>query len=298
MFERLRYFIFRVLNNMRQTPVLSAATILTVAISLAIVAVFAVLAVNIQRLSEMWSAEVQVVAYLEQAPKADQLEEWRRQLVGLPEVETVDYVSPQQAYEKFRLQLGQEKDLLRGVTEDILPASLEISLSRQARNQGGAEAVARYLRDQFGFEDLHYGQAWLEKFTSFMFLLRLSGLVLGAILLGATLFIVFNTIRLTLFARKDELEIMALVGATPLFIKAPFVIEGAIQGAVGGVLALGGVRVLFELFLRESLQALLLSPGLFHVSFLSPPIQILLVLSGLSLGLVGSLGSLRKFVRV
>ncbi len=91
---------------------------------------------------------------------------------------------------------------------------------------------------------------------------------------------------------------MALVGATPFFIKAPFVIEGALQGVAGGVLALGFVWTLFYLFLHDGLQALLLSPGVFDVHFLSPALQAALVCGGFLLGVIGSLGSLRKFVRV
>lgn len=298
MLERLRYFIRRVVANMRQNPVLTAATILTVTVSLTIVAVFALLAVNIERLGEAWSSEVQVVAYLQEPPASEVIDDWRHRIAERPEVSEVTYISPEKALELFRERLGQEKDLLRGVAPDILPASLEISLVAKSRNQAGVEAVAGFLRNTLELDDLHYGQVWLEKFESFMVLLRLSGIVLGTILLAATLFIIFNTIRLTLFARRDELDIMALVGATPFFIKAPYVLEGAVQGAAGGVLALGVVWALFKLVLHDGMQALLLSPGVFDVVFLSPAIQAMLVFGGFLLGVFGSLGSLRKFVRV
>ncbi|NIQ93890.1 MAG: ABC transporter permease [Desulfuromonadales bacterium] len=298
MFERLRYYIGRVVANMRQTPVLTGATILTITVSLSIVALFTLVAINIERLGEAWSSEVQVVAYLQEPPAKQVLEDWRRRLGELPEVAEVTYVSPERAFELFRDRLGQEKDLLRGVAADVLPASLEIALVETSRNRQGVAAVAGFLRSEIGLEDLHYGQVWLEKFDSFMVLLRLSGMVLGAILLAATLFIIFNTIRLTLYSRRDELDIMALVGATPFFIKAPFVIEGALQGVAGGVLALGFVWTLFYLFLHDGLQALLLSPGVFDVHFLSPALQAALVCGGFLLGVIGSLGSLRKFVRV
>lgn len=283
---------------MRQSPVLTAATILTVTVSLTIVAVFALLAVNIERLGEAWSSEVQVVAYLQDPPASEELDEWREKLLDLPEVTAVAYISPEKALELFRDRLGQEGDMLRGVEPDILPASLEVSLVTESRNPIGVRSVVDFLRDTLGLDDLHYGQAWLEKFESFMVLLRLSGMVLGTILMAATLFIIFNTIRLTLFARRDELDIMALVGATPFFIKAPYVLEGAVQGAAGGLMALGIVWALFRLVLHDGLQALLLSPGAFNVIFLSPAHQAMLVFGGFLLGVFGSLGSLRKFVRV
>jgi len=296
--ERLRYFIRRLVANMRQSPVLTAATILTVTVSLTIVAVFALLAVNIERLGEAWSSEVQVVAYLENPPASQVFAEWREKLQNLPEVMEVSYISPEEAMDLFSDSLGQERDMLRGVEPNILPASLEISLVPESRTPAGVSAVVDFLRNSLGFDDLHYGQAWLEKFESFMILLRLSGMVLGTILMAATLFIIFNTIRLTLFARRDELDIMALVGATPFFIKAPYVLEGAVQGAVGGLMALGIVWALFRLVLHDGLQALLLSPGAFNIIFLSPSHQAVLVFGGFLLGVFGSLGSLRKFVKV
>lgn len=298
MFERLRYFFQRVLSNMRQTPVLTAATTLTVAVALTLVAVFAILAINVQRLGELWGGEVQVVAYLESSPATELLKQWQSEIQALPEVEGVQFISQQTAFERFEDSLGRDKDLLRGVTPEVLPASLEISLASKARNTKGAEAVARFLEGKLGLKDLHYGQAWLEKFESFMVLLRLSGLVLGGILLGATLFIVFNTISLTLYARRDELEIMSLVGGTHFFIKMPFILEGVIQGAIGGGLALVVVYGLFYLFLQDGLQALFLSPGHFNIIFLPALYQGLLVVGGIGLGLLGSLGSLRKFVRI
>jgi cell division transport system permease protein len=146
--------------------------------------------------------------------------------------------------------------------------------------------------------DLRYGQEWLERFESFVSLLRLAGAILGGFLLFAALFIVANTIKLTLYARRDELEIMALVGATPMFIKSPFLLEGALQGALGGGLAVAGAYALFQLFLQQGLNSLLLASGVERVTFLPLSWQLLLIAAGVLLGLAGSLLSLRKLVRI
>ncbi len=298
MFERIRYFLFRALRNMRQAPFLTTATVLTVAVALTIVAVFAILVLNVQRLGSLWSREVQVVAYLDQVPRAEVLQGWKDRLGRLQPVEEVRFVDREEAYARFLDRLGPDDDLLLGVSPNILPASLEIVLKSGHRNRAGAETVVNFLQGDLGLTDLQYGQAWLEKFETFLLLVRLTGLVLGGILLSSALFIVANTIRLTLFARKDELEIMALVGGTPLFIKTPFLIEGALQGALGGVLSLGSLALFFHGFLREGMHSLFLSPGDFEITFLSGGMQLVLLAGGILLGLFASLVSLRKFVRI
>ncbi len=298
MFERLLYFLRRALRNMVQSPFLCTAAIGTVAVSLAIMAFFAIIVLNVQQVTRHWSQEVQVVAYLDQVPKESVLNGWIREIGSLPEVESVSYVSRSEAFEAFRKRLGSDSDLLDGLDADILPASLEIALKEDYRNRRGVATVVGHLRAHQGLSDLRYGQDWLERFESFLDLLRFAGVVLGGFLLFATLFIVSNTIKLTLYARRDELEIMVLVGGTPLFIKIPFFLEGALQGALGGVVALGISYGLFQLFLQQGLSSLLLTSGVSRITFLPMNHQLSLVAAGTALGLVGSLVALRKFVRV
>lgn len=298
MFEQIRYFSRRVLRNIRQTPVLCTAAIGTVAVSLTIVAFFSIVVLNIQKLAAHWSDEIQVVAFLDEEPGAARLAEWRAMIARMPEVEGVVYVTRQEAFRRFGKRLAGDVDLLEGFEADILPASLEIALKDRFRTRHGVEAVVQRLRQNPDFSDFSYGQDWLERFESFLNLLRLAGATLGGFLLFAALFIVSNTIKLTLYARREELEIMALVGGTPFFIKTPFLLEGALQGVLGGLLAVAGAFVLFQGFLRQGLAAFLLFSGGDQILFLSFSQQGLLVLAGLLLGLFGSALSLRKFVRI
>jgi cell division transport system permease protein len=298
MFERLAYFVRRALRNMRQSPLLCAAAVGTVAVALTLLAFFAIIVLNVQQLTRQWSEQVQVVAYIETVPDARRLQSWIDDVRRLPDVSSVTYVSRQQALERFRQRLGADADLLTGVEADILPASLEIALRETSRNRQGVEAVVGQLRRNPAFSDLRYGQEWLERFESFVAMLRLLGGVLGGFLLFAALFIVANTIRLTLYSRRDEIEIMALVGGTPLFIKTPFLLEGAIQGALGGGLALSAAYLLYGMFLRDGLGTLLLTAGGSGIGFLPLTWQLLLLGTGILLGLTGSLLSLRRLVRV
>lgn len=298
MFERPGYFVKRALRNMRQSPVLCAAAVGTVAVALTILAFFAIIVLNVQKLTRNWSEDVQVVAYMNTVPDERVLQQWMADIRSMPEVATVEFVSHDEALKRFQKRLGDDADLLDGVDPDILPAAFEISLREDERNRAGVSAVVSRLRQNSGLSDLRFGQEWLERFEAFVALLRLAGAILGGFLLFAALFIVSNTIRLTLYARRDELEIMALVGATPIFIKSPFLLEGALQGALGGALAVAGSYLLFQLFLQQGLSSLLLASGVDRISFLPLSWQLLLIAAGLLLGFVGSLLSLRKLVRI
>ena len=298
MFEKLRYFILRAVRNMRQWPLLCSASILTMAVALATVATFFLIVVNVEQLANRWTREIQVVAYLQEPPEQQRLPELVNRLKDFQEVETVSYISPADAMKRFEKRLGDEAALLEGVSRDLLPASFELGLKPEFRSQQGINAVIERLENVLDIEDLRYGQAWLERFNRFVGMLRFVGMVLGGFLLLAALFIVSNTIKLTLYARRDELEIMALVGATMRFIKVPFILEGAIQGLLGGLISLVFLALSFTFVISRSLHSFWLTPTDFDLLFLTANQQIVLVLSGVLLGILGSLSSLRRFVRI
>lgn len=298
MLDKIRYFIMRALRNMRQWPLLCAASILTMAVALATVATFFLVVVNTEQLALRWTKEIQVIAYLEKAPNQQSIAGLTTKLQNIPEVESVKYVSPANAMQSFKEHLGEDASLLEGVSKDLLPASFELGLYRNYRNQQGIASVIEQLENHLEVDDLRYGQQWLEKFNKFAQALRFVGIILGGFLLFAALFIVSNTIKLTLYARRDELEIMALVGATMRFIKIPFMLEGAIQGLLGGLLSLAFLALSFVFVLSPSLNSFWLTPTDFDLLFLTLNQQIILALSGVVLGVLGSLSSLRRFVRL
>ena len=297
MLFRSGYFLKRAVLNMRQSPVLSLASIGTVAIALALLAFFAIAVLNVQQLTSSWGEHLTVVAYLEEVPEQKIVNKWIKALEGYPEVSKVAYVTRQAALERFSKRLGEDADLLEGLGPEVLPASLEITLADEWRNQSSLAVVVERLHKDQRFSDLQYGQGWLEKLEAFLLLLRMAGFALGGFLVFAALVIVANTIKLTLYARQDELEAMAMVGGTSLFIKLPYLVEGAVQGFMGGLTALVLSFLVFQVILQKTLGSLLLITGIDKVHFLPPAWQILLVFGGGFIGLMGSLFALRKFVR-
>ncbi len=297
MILRTGYFLKRALRNMRQSPVLSLASVGTVALALALLAFFAIAVLNVQQLTSSWNENLAIVAYLDDVPEEKVVKGWIKDVESYPEVDKVTFVSRKDAFARFAKRLGDDADLIEGLGEDVLPASLEISLADDWHSESALTDVVERLRNDHRFEDLQYGQGWLEKFEAFLLLLRVSGSALGGFLVFAALVIVANTIKLTLYARQDELEAMAMVGGTSLFIKLPYLIEGALQGLLGGVTALLLSFLVFQVILQKSLGSLLLITGIDTIHFLPLVWQVMLVVGGGLIGLLGSLFALRKFVR-
>ena len=294
---RTGYFLKRALRNMQQSPVLSLASVGTVAVALALLAFFTIAVLNVQQLTASWGESLAIVAYLDDVPDDTTVTGWVKEIEGYQEVSSVTFVSRKMAFERFRKRLGEDAELLEGLGAEVLPASLEIVLADNWRNESAINTVVERLRRDQRFDDLQYGQGWLEKLEAFLLLLRVSGAALGGFLVFAALIIVANTIKLTLYARQDELEAMAMVGGTPLFIKLPYLVEGALQGLLGGVTALALSFLVFQVILQKSLGSLLLITGIDTIHFLPGAWQVLLVAGGSLIGLLGSLFALRKFVR-
>ncbi len=295
---KLIYLIRRALRNMFQNPVLCTATIGTVTVSLCILSFFAIIVLNVQEMTRHWSREVQVVAYLDKVPSDANLASLLKSAESIPEVLEVDYITRQQAFDGFKGRLGDDAALLDGLDVDFLPASIRVTLHENFRNRAGVEQVVGQLKKNRGFTDFRYGQDWLDRFESMLNLLRIAGAVLSGFLLFATLFIVANTIKLTVYARREELEVMSLVGGTSMFIKSPFLIEGALQGGGGGCLAIFLSYLLFTLFLASGLENLFLASGAEEIIFLPPFYLVSVLVVGIFIGIFGSLISLRKFVRI
>ena len=294
---RIVYFLKRALRNMWQSPVLSLASIGTVAVALALLAFFTIAVLNVQQLTASWGENLSIVVYLDDVPEEKIVKGWVKDIDSYPEVAEVTFISRDAAFERFRKRLGDDADLVEGLGADVLPASLEITLSDDWRSESALATVVDRLRKDHRFDDLQYGQGWLEKLEAFLLLLRVSGSALGGFLVFAALVIVANTIKLTLYARQDELEAMAMVGGTSLFIKLPYLVEGALQGLLGGFAALALSFLVFQVILQRTLGSLLLITGIDTIHFLPPVWQGMLVLGGSLIGLLGSLFALRKFVR-
>ena len=293
---KLGYFARTALRGLRGSPVTTAVAIVTIGVSLVLVGAFQLLLRNMEELIENFGDDLHVTAYLE-----DTLEPAERaQLVALIRtvegVESVRSVSKAEALERFRASVGQGAALIEGLEENPLPASLEILLLPERRSPTGMRVVTESVAGLPGIADLASGQDWVEGYLRAVAVVRGIGTGLAVILALATLLIVTNTIRLAVFARRDELDILSLVGASRAFMNTPFLIEGAVQGAAGGAIALLLLYAIFRLVLPGVGVGLEVVLGAAPRFFSLVEMSLLVGLGGI-LGLVGSIAAVFGSVR-
>lgn len=293
---RLFYFLERAFINIRQNILVNMLTIGTITLAFLILSLALLIFVNLERVADSWSDRVQVTVYFEGDISSADLSTLKSRILAIEDTAGIDYVSRQEALRRFRDRLKGQESLLEGVSAEILPSSLEIRLKKNSRDSDSVSRYVAQLRRIPMVTEVQYGEEWVKRFSQFMNLVRFAGLLVAGFIVIAVVFIVANTIKLTIYARKDEIELMGLVGATRLFIKIPFLIEGVIQGVVGSVLALiilSGVYLAFLhnadfLFTINTMEAGLLFLPATHLAAL--------VVGGAALGFIGSLASLKRFI--
>ena len=297
-FGRLGYFLSRAVTNIRQNVFVNVVTIGTITLALLIVSLFLLVFVNLQNAAENWSARVQVTVYFDHELNQQEQTGFRARINAIPGTARITYVSRDEALKRFKGRLRGQESLLEGVRSEVLPTSLEIALKQSYRETREVEAYVAGLKRIAGISEVQYGEEWVRRFNTFLNFMRLSGALLGGFLVIAVLFIVSNTIKLTIYARRDELEVMSLVGATRFFIKAPFLIEGVLQGGGGSLLAVGLLLALYEGFLHNAGSFLTFNPTTAGLAFLPLEYVVGIILSGVVLGFIGSLSSLKRFIHI
>ena len=285
------YFISEALQNVRSNLATSIITIATIAISLAICGLFLGIFVNLSNMLSSISSQIQVVAYLKDSLPQDAIFNISKEIAGMPEVEGSEYIPKEKAFTIFKQELKGQKGILEGLSINPFPASLEIKVKSLFRNSPGVKGLISKLKMMNGIEDVQYGQEWVERFFVFIRFLEGFALIIGSFILIATVFIVSNTIQLTLYARREEIEILSLIGATNIFIKAPFFIEGMLEGFLGAVISIG-------LLYAGRYYLMLKTPSAF-VQLVDLPISTIyftlgIIAGGIVLGILGSSVSLNK----
>jgi cell division transport system permease protein len=276
------------LRGFAASPLTSGVAVVTIGVTLVLVGAFALLVANMESVLVRFGDALRVTAFLDDAADEDAQRALAARAAELPGVASVSLISREQALERFRSGVGRGAAMLEGLSENPLPASLEISLAPGERSAEGLARLAAELARLEGVADVASGRDWVEGYLRGVALVRGVGTGLGVILALASLLIVANTIRLAVLSRRDELEILSLVGASRSYVAAPFLIEGWLQGALGGALALAALYGIFRLVLPGLEFGLELLLGGVAPRFFLPHESLLLVLAGACLGLFGA----------
>lgn len=267
----------------------------TISISLLLFGSFMLLSLNLNNWIQEWGKSLSMSVYLGEEIDQKTMEEIESGLTRLPGVVIKEFVSKEQAMTHLAKALGSQARLLDGLERNPLPASFEIVLKDVSYHQIDPREIRDSLERMEGVESVQYSEQWVERFEGLMYIVKLSGLIVGGLLCLAVLFITANTIKLTIYARRDEIEIFKLVGATDGFVKMPFIIEGAIQGMISGLFALLILYLVYSVFSIKTIR--LFGLPVLEIVFLPGKYVILLVFLSLFLGLTGGLIAIGRFFK-
>jgi cell division transport system permease protein len=287
------HFAREALSGIRDNGLMSVASASTVAISLLVLALFVVLGLNLSHMGQVLDAQVEIVAYLQTSFNRSGEAALMQQIQAIPGVTSAQYVTKEEALSRLKQQFGDQQDLLNSVADNNpLPDSVEIHVA----DPGQVDAVAQAVGKLPGVDHADYKQAVVQRLFALTAALRTVGLILVAGLALATVILIANTIRVAVFARREEIAIMKLVGATDSFIRWPFLIEGALLGLFGAAAASAVAWWGYSAVALRVAQDLPFLPLLSEQPLVTELSAWLIVL-GLVLGAVGSTISLRRFLR-
>ncbi len=283
-------------RNLSKTWGTQTMTLLTVALSVLIFSFFFLVYSNMVMAGKRIGDELRLILYMEDEVVPELQPMIEKRIRDFSDVERIVFVSRQEAFKRLNTQLGSEKDVLEDLGPSFLPPSIEIYPKKTLSNLSNLTQFADYLATLPGALKVQYGQEWVKRFGYFTNLLSIIMLLSGGLLILTTTFIVSYTIRLTVATREAELEILRLLGASSAYIRTPLFIEGLLQGLFGSSLGLIFLYVLFQ-WIKSRFSG----PGLLSVinfTFFSPLTTTSILLAGITLCAVGSLMSIRKFLRI
>jgi cell division transport system permease protein len=271
----------------RRAPLLSALSVTTIAFSLFVLGLFGLVAVNLRQALQGVAERVEIVAYLLPGTPIETITTAEQDIEAFPEVASADYVSEDSALARARRELVEFRDLLRELESNPLPGSIEVKLKPGYQDAAHVNAVADRLRGFTFVNDVRYGKDWVEKLDRLRGLAAAVGLVVGAAFAVVAVIIIGTTIRMAVLQRSREIAIMRLVGATDGFIRRPFLLQGALKGLLGGLVAVGLSYSAYVLINRFLISA----------SFFNGLQAVAIVGFGTVIGLIGSLLSVGRHLR-
>lgn len=288
------YFIQEVFRSLRRNNWMTFASISTVAVSLFVLGVFLILVLNMNRMANTLESQVQISVYLQDGINKSDREDMEKDIEHMQGIERVVFVDRDTAKERLAERLGDQKYLLDALGDkNPLPDAFAVTVKQPDL----VETAATAIEQMPGVESAKYGQDVVAHLFDITRLMRLFGVALMALLAGATIFIISNTIRLTVFARRKEIAIMKYVGATDWFIRWPFLLEGIVMGFVGGVFSAIVLRSFYAAMASKIYSTLAFFPLMPQYPFMNY-VSAAIIFSGMAVGAIGSTISLKRFLKV
>jgi cell division transport system permease protein len=298
MFSKVPFFFREAIQGIKNNLLIHLIAVGTITFALLTLGIFMITVINLDRTFNEWGKDMQVIVYLDRASSAQEIARAGEGIARLPQTQKVTYVSKEEALARLKEGLKAQAGLLDDLRDNPLPPSFEIELKEEHKNPDALKAFIGEIKKITESADVDYGQEWLQRFSAFIGMLKLVGLSIGSFLLLATVFIISNTIKLTIYSRREEIEIMKLVGATNLSIRIPFFLEGITQGLLASLLSLGILYGGYKALVHRLIIDYSLFLGPLKLTFLPYSFMGALILLGIALGIFGCAFSMGRFLKV
>ena len=286
------YSFEEAIASLRRSGRSAVMSIGTIAIAFATLGGFLLASVNLQSVLNRWLEAAEMSVYLSDGVTDEERAAIEQFVRAQPEVAAVEFVSRERALERFRADFPELRDVADGVGDNPFPSAIEVRLKGSLAGDASAEQLSRQIAGRAGVADVRYDRRWLARLLGIVAGVRVGGAMVAAILMLGAAFTVGAVVRLSLYARRDELEIMQLVGAPFGYIRGPFVMEGLLLGVMGAAVAVVIVAGLHAALVRALGADLSGITGVQQLRFLGWQEMAGMVMGGLLVGaLAGTVAS-------
>ena len=286
----------RAITDIKQNLVTHVMTTIVVALTCLVFIFFSVFSINLQRIADRFGKELAIVVYLKKEIPQDRIPSLYQKILSMDGIENVRFVSSEEAFKRLEGYFRDEREVLEGVDPMFLPPSFEIQINRAVYNPARVRKIASELAKWTEVQKVQYGKEWVDRLEAFSKAVRAAVVASAILLLVMAAFVVSNTIKLTVYARQDEIEIMRLVGATNGFIQGPFLMASFLQGITGSAAALIVGLFCYEYVLNIIGQTSLIRS--LNLQFLPPAYMIAIVFVSGLFCMAGTAMALRRFLRL
>ncbi len=291
----ITWYIRRAFQDLLANRFVNAVTLVTIALLVLIVSTAMMFFLNTGDLLEGWKEDTRIMAYLKPGEAAAAAARVRQAIEAIDGVRAVRFITRDEALERLKSRMKHQASLLENLTENPLPDAFEIRLQPTAGAWADIGSIAGCIGAIPEVEEVEYGQQWVQSLRRIVDLFRAAAVAMTGLFLVAAVSIMANTIRLVIYSRRQEVEIMRLVGAAEWFIKIPFYIEGLVLGGCGAIFGLAVLFAVFNLLAARMGQEVL--AGLLQVRFLPPQTLAGVTMASMLVGWLGCHLSLRQFLR-
>ncbi|HBY56614.1 MAG TPA: cell division protein FtsX [Candidatus Atribacteria bacterium] len=290
-FENMGFYFKEALLSFRRNTLMCIASVISITTIFIIIGIFLLISLNFNLFLKNLESQLEIIVYLKDDISTAELDNLKNSLTSIEGVKEAKFVSKEEAFQRLLKDLGGQKDIFSIVEENPLPASFEI----KANDPKMIEQIAHKVEKYKNVEEVEYGRGIVERLLNFTSIFRVVGISILILLIFASILIISNIMKITVYARRDEIEIMSLVGATRWFIKWPFILEGFLQGIISAILSILILYKFYFVVIDKIHQITPFLPVVWDKKELLV-IGLALIVLGSLVGFLGSMFSVGKYI--